>query len=277
MNPQISIIIPTYNEAENIGELLQQLTQVSTEEINVEIIVVDGGSIDRTPLIVTEFISKLTEELITKNPCLVVKLISSNPGRANQMNRGAKTAQGEILLFLHADSRLPNNFSNLVTQTLSSSLVPPFLRGVRGHHSRSTKPRLIKPIAGAFELEIRGDIQGLRLVEKFVNWRSHFLQLPYGDQAIFLRTKTFWDLGGFPDLPIMEDFQFIRRVKKLGRVAIVPAKVQTSARRWQKLGVWQTTLINQLVIIAFFLGISPQKIANFYRRQNIHKHTKLDQ
>ena len=267
MNQQISIIIPTYNEAENIGELLQQLTQVSLEKTKVEIIVVDGGSSDRTLQIINEFISKSLGELVTENLYPLVKLISTNPGRANQMNQGAKAAQGEILLFLHADSHLPNNFSSLVTQTLNSYPVPPFLRGARGDHSRLAKPT----IAGAFELEIRGNLRGLRLVEKFVNWRSHFLSLPYGDQAIFLRAETFWELGGFPDLPIMEDFQLVQQLKKLGRIAIVPAKVQTSARRWQKLGVWQTTLINQLVIIAFFLGISPQRIANFYRRQNIRK------
>ncbi len=291
----ISIIIPTYNEAENIGELLQQLMQVPASETKVEIIVVDGESSDRTPLIIAEYIA----EYVTNCP---VKFISTSPGRANQMNQGAKAAQGEILLFLHADSHLPNNFPTLVIQTLNSSnspppfflaqqriradadhflklvspflkgvkgdhflkLVPPFLRGVRGDH-----PSLIKPIvAGAFELEIKGNLRGLRLVEKLVNWRSHFLSLPYGDQAIFLRAETFWQLGGFPDLPIMEDFQLIQQLKKLGKVAIAPAKVQTSARRWQKLGVWQTTLINQLVIIAFFCGISPQRISNFYRRQN---------
>lgn len=265
----ISIIIPTYNEAENIGELLQQLAQVPLGENKVEIIVVDGGSSDRTLPIINEFISKSTGTSITENPHPLIKLISTNPGRANQMNQGAKAAQGEILLFLHADSHLPNNFPILITQTLNFS--PPFSRGAGGDH-----PRLAKPtIAGAFELEIRGNLGGLRLVEKFVNWRSHFLSLPYGDQAIFLRAETFWELGGFPDLPIMEDFQLVQQLKKLGRIAIVPAKVQTSPRRWQKLGVWQTTLINQLVIIAFFLGISPQRIANFYRRQSIRKRTKL--
>ncbi len=271
VNQLISIVIPTYNEAENIGELLQQLTQVPLGENKVEVIVVDGGSSDRTLQTINEFISKSIGISITENLRPLVKLISTNPGRANQMNQGAKAAQGEILLFLHADSRLPNNFSSLVTQTLNSYLPPPFLRGARGDNSR-----LIKlTIAGAFELEIKGDLQGLRFVEKFVNWRSHFLSLPYGDQAIFLRAETFWELGGFPDLPIMEDFQLVQQLKKLGRIAIVRAKVQTSARRWQKLGVWQTTLINQVVIIAFFLGISPQRIANFYRRQNIRKRTKL--
>jgi len=230
MNYQISIIIPTYNEADNIGEVLQQLIAVS----DVEIIVVDGESSDRTPRIISEYINSYP-----------INLISTNPGRATQMNLGAKAASGDILLFLHADSRLPDNFCTLVIQTLDQDQV----------------------IAGAFELEIKGNLRGLWLVEKFINWRSHFLQLPYGDQAIFLRAKTFWDLGGFPELPIMEDFQFIRQVKKLGRVAIAPAKVTTSARRWQKLGVWQTTLINQLVILAFFWGVSPEKIANFYRRK----------
>lgn len=229
MSQVISIVIPTYNEAGNIGELLQELTAVP----EVEIIVVDGGSCDRTP------------ELVADYP---VKFIATHPGRAAQMNLGAKAAQGEILLFLHADSRLPENFVQLITKTFS-----PY------------QPK--KWIAGAFELEISGDIPELRMVEKLVHWRSHFLQFPYGDQGIFLRAETFAEVGGFPDLPIMEDFQLVRQLQKLGKIAIVPAKIKTSPRRWQKLGVWQTTIINQLVILAFFLGISPEKIANFYRRK----------
>jgi rSAM/selenodomain-associated transferase 2 len=229
MSQLISIVIPTYNEAGNIDELLQELVTIP----EVEIIVVDGGSSDRTP------------ELVAEYP---VKFIVTHPGRASQMNLGAKAAQGEILLFLHADSRLPEDFVQLITKIF------------RLHQSE-------KWIAGAFELEISGDLPGLRMVEKLVHWRSHLLQFPYGDQGIFLRAETFAEVGGFPDLPIMEDFQLVRQLQKLGKIAIVPAKIKTSPRRWQKLGVWQTTIINQLVIVAFFLRISPEKIANFYRRK----------
>lgn len=254
----ISIIIPTYNEAGNISELLSELTGVAGAgsdlenrlENHIEIIVVDGGSSDRTPAIVSNYVKSYP-----------VQLIVTSPGRAAQMNQGAKAAQGKILLFLHADSRLPKGFVELVNQVFKES--PPLQPEIKPEIKPDTNPY----IAGAFELEITGDLPGLRLVEKLVNCRSHLLQLPYGDQAIFLRATTFDQLGGFPTLPIMEDFQLIRQLQKLGKIAIVPAPVKTSPRRWQKLGVWQTTIINQLVILAFFLGIAPEKIANFYRRK----------
>ncbi len=251
----ISIIIPTYNEAGNIGELLDELlselTGVAGAGIAIEngikncleIVVVDGGSSDRTPAIVSNYVESYP-----------VQLIVTSPGRAAQMNQGAKVAQGEILLFLHADSRLPKDFIELVNQVFQET-----------PEQGNTPPNPY--IAGAFELEITGDLPGLRLVEKLVNCRSHLFQLPYGDQAIFLKAATFQQLGGFPDLPIMEDFQLIRQLQKLGKIAIVPVPVKTSPRRWQKLGVWQTTIINQLVIFGFFLGIPPEKIANFYRRK----------
>lgn len=243
----ISIIIPTYNEAGNIGELLSELTSVVGAGSCLEIIVVDGGSSDRTPAIVSDFVSDFVGNSR-------IQLLSTSPGRAAQMNQGAKAAQGEILLFLHADSRLPKDFIKLVHQVWATP-------------EQGSKNPSHPYIAGAFELEITGDLPGLRLVEKLVNCRSHLFQLPYGDQAIFLQATTFQQLGGFPDLPIMEDFQLIRQLQKLGKIAIVPVPVKTSPRRWQKLGVWQTTIINQLVILAFFLGLSPKKIANFYRRQ----------
>lgn len=251
----ISIIIPTYNEAGNIGELLDELLSELTGVVGagnrleiriescLEIIVVDGGSSDRTPAIVSDYVESYP-----------VQLIVTTSGRAAQMNQGAKVAQGEILLFLHADSRLPKDFIGLVNQVFQET-----------PEQGNTPPNSY--IAGAFELEITGDLPGLRLVEKLVNCRSHLFQLPYGDQAIFLKATTFQQLGGFPNLPIMEDFQLIRQLQKLGKIAIVPAPVKTSPRRWQKLGVWQTTIINQLVIFGFFLGIPPEKIANFYRRK----------
>ena len=97
------------------------------------------------------------------------------------------------------------------------------------------------------------------------NWRSAGRQLPYGDQGIFLRAKTFHELGGYPELPLMEDYEFIRRARGLGRIVIAPASVLTSGRRWQRLGVWRTTLLNQFLILAYRLGVSPRRIADWYR------------
>jgi hypothetical protein len=97
------------------------------------------------------------------------------------------------------------------------------------------------------------------------NWRSHRLQLPYGDQAIFIRSVLFREIGGFADLPIMEDFEFIRRLKRKGRILTLPWPAITSARRWRKRGLWKTTLINELVLVAYYLGISPSRIHHFAR------------
>ncbi|NEP88894.1 MAG: glycosyltransferase family 2 protein [Okeania sp. SIO2C2] len=225
----ISIIIPVLNEVSTIIQTIS--TAQTAKDKDIEIIVVDGGSNDGTI------------ELIK---CLNVQIISSLPGRATQMNCGAKIATGKILLFLHGDTFLPLNFDQLLQDIL-------------------VKPTII---AGAFELSIRGTKKSLRIVERMVNWRSHYLQMPYGDQGIFLPAKVFQEIGGFPEIPIMEDFELIRRLKKRGQVATVPTSVSTSGRRWQKLGILKTTLINQIVIIAYLFGISPQRLARWYRSHN---------
>jgi rSAM/selenodomain-associated transferase 2 len=229
----ISIIIPVLNEASTINKTLASLKKAS----NIEIIVVDGGSEDETVAIAQS---------------CGIKVLSSPPGRATQMNRGAAAATGDILLFLHGDTRLPNNFDTMVRQALS---------GFPGTHLGTSQ----NTIAGAFELNIDSDMPSLRLIEKMVNLRSRYLQMPYGDQAIFLKASVFHEIGGFPDLPIMEDFEFVRRLQPLGKIQIVPAPVLTSGRRWQKLGILKTTLINQLIIIGYFLGIPPDQLARWYR------------
>lgn len=225
---RLSIIVPALNEAASLPALLDSIRATTTAGIDLEIIVVDGGSEDQTVAIAQRHGAQV--------------LISSR-GRASQMNAGARLATGDILLFLHADTRLPTNFSALIAAALA-------------------KPGRI---AGAFDLKIEGDIPGLRWVEKGVKWRSRIFQLPYGDQAIFLRRETFQAIGGFANLPIMEDFDLIHRLRSLGRIAIVPVPVLTSGRRWKTVGLWKTTLINQAIVIAYLLGVSPQRLASWYR------------
>ncbi|MDJ0596952.1 MAG: TIGR04283 family arsenosugar biosynthesis glycosyltransferase [Pleurocapsa sp. MO_226.B13] len=222
----ISIIIPVLNEAAIIKSTLDRLQ----DNANLEVIVVDGGSQDNTVIIVRE---------------MGVKVITASGGRSAQMNAGAKIAQGDILLFLHGDSKLPPEFFSLTLKTLKQP----------------------KAIAGAFELAIEGEARSLRWIELLVKMRSHLFSLPYGDQGIFITKQAFAEVGGFPNLPIMEDFELIQRLKKKGNIAIAPAAVTTSGRRWQKLGVWKTTLINQLIIAGYYLGISPTKLSKFYRQQ----------
>ncbi len=221
-----SIIVPVVNEEAIIQATLSSIQDNSA----IEIIVVDGGSTDHTFKLVSE---------------MGIKIIQSPVyGRANQMNFGAKIAKGELFLFLHADSKLPENYLDLITKTL-------------------VNPNII---AGAFELAINSNKTGLRIIEKLVNWRSHLFSLPYGDQGIFMRREVFEEMGGFPELPIMEDFELIRRLKKRGKIGIIPAKITTSARRWEQVGIWKTTVINQLIIIGYFLKISPLKLKQFYQQ-----------
>jgi rSAM/selenodomain-associated transferase 2 len=223
---KISLIVPVLNEAATIASVISTAQNAK----NVEIIVADGGSSDGSAEIARS---------------LGVRVVSTAPGRATQMNAGAACATGDILLFLHADTILPPGYDSGVRLTLA-------------------KPQTV---AGAFELKIDARTLSLRLVEIGVNWRSHFLQMPYGDQAIFLYAATFDKIGGFPDLPLMEDFELVRRLKTQGRIEIVPQPVLTSARRWQQLGVLKTTAINQIVIIAYFFGVSPDRLAFWYKRQ----------
>jgi rSAM/selenodomain-associated transferase 2 len=222
-NSLISIIIPTLNEADNIQSAINS-TKSST---NIEIIVVDGGSEDETLLIAKS---------------LNIKVIISPPGRANQMNIGAMAASGEILLFLHADTRLPTNFQQMIRKTLA-------------------KPGIV---AGAFALQINSPHWGLRLVEFGVKWRCNLWQMPYGDQGIFITKDVFQQVGNFPQIPIMEDFELMRKLKTLGKIYLLPTPVITSPRRWLKKGILQTTLGNQIIIIAYLLGISPNQIRNWY-------------
>ncbi|MDZ8225231.1 TIGR04283 family arsenosugar biosynthesis glycosyltransferase [Nostoc sp. ChiVER01] len=227
---KISIIIPAINEAGNIKKAIAT-TQAN---LNIEVIVVDGGSSDDTVAIAQS---------------LGVKIISSSPGRAVQMNRGAVAASGEILLFLHADTCLPTGFDDMVRTALQQP----------------------ETVAGAFKLRIDASLLSLRWVELGVNLRSHFYQMPYGDQAIFLTKAVFQQIGGFPELPIMEDFELMRRLKRIGRIVIIPTPVVTSARRWLQKGVFKTTLLNQIVIIAYLLGVSPKRIRCWYRQEKFKR------
>jgi uncharacterized protein len=224
INPRISIIIPALNEAENLVRLLNSL-----QNAPVEVIVVDGGSTDRT---------------LEVAKSLGAVAIAGVKGRAAQMNLGASIAKAKILVFLHADTLLPDRFEQMIFHTLQDPDV----------------------VAGAFGLEIDGDRFGFRLIEWGVSMRSRLWQMPYGDQAIFLKTETFRLVGGFPLLPIMEDFEFVRRLKRLGSIAIASESVLTSGRRWQKLNIFRTTAINQIIVIGYFLGISPVRLAQWYQQ-----------
>jgi len=222
---RVSVIIPALNEAAHIAATLQSVRAGRPHEI----ILVDGGSTDDTRAIAE---------------AARVTVIQSKPGRARQMNAGAARATGNILLFLHADTLLPNDWRRIVQETLGQPAV----------------------VAGSFGFRIAERFAGRRLVEWTTNLRSHWFQNPHGDQTQFLRRVLFEELGGFADLPIMEDYELNQRLRKRGRVATSSAAAITSGRRWKKLGVIRTTLINKVIITGYHFGMCPHKLARFYRR-----------
>jgi len=223
---RISIIIPTLNEAATIAPTLSHLEGVD----NLEVIVVDGSSNDET--------AELAE-------ARGAKVIQSNPGKAVQMNAGAAAAAGDVLVFLHADTLLPENFSHQIVSALNQNGVA----------------------AGAFRLAIDSSGAGIRIIERMTNLRSRFLRLPYGDQALFMKKSLFEKMGGFAEVPIMEDFILVRRLKRKGKIVILPEAVATSPRRWLHFGIVKTWLINQAIIIAYYLGIPPERLTRWYRRE----------
>lgn len=194
-----------------------------------EVILADGGSVDETVYVAKSF---------------NINVVNSSPPKAKQMNEGATRASGDILLFLHADTQLPRNFENHVRQCFTQTGV----------------------VAGAFELSINADVPALKLIERLANWRSHRLNLPYGDQAIFVLSDIFHQVEGFPEIPIMEDFEFIKQLGKKGNIVTLPVPVTTSSRRWESFGILKTTLTNQLVIAMFYAKVPPKIIARWYRR-----------
>ncbi len=211
------------------SDIIDATLAAVTGVAGVEAIVVDGGSRDNT------------REIAAARGA---RVIASELGRAVQMNRGAAAARGEILLFLHADCLLPEGFVDQI-------------------HSALAAPHTA---AGAFRLAIDAPNLSMRILEQLVYWRSHFLQMVYGDQAIFTTATMFHAAGGFPELPLMEDFEFVRRLRRHGRIAILPQAVTTSARRWQRLGLIRTTANNQLIIAAYLLGVDPERLARWYRK-----------
>jgi len=220
---RISVIIPALNEQARIASAIRSAQGGG----DVEIIVVDGHSTDDTAGVARS--------------CGVTVLMTSPPGRARQMNAGAAQATGQWLLFLHADTLLPPAYDRCIRRLLSE-------QGIVG---------------GAFCLKIDTPGWFLRFLEKTVNLRSRWLGRPYGDQGIFLAAELFERLEGYADLPIMEDFVLIGRLRRYGRVCVASKPVVTSGRRWANKGVFRATLLNQIVTVAYCLGVSPRRLAQW--------------
>lgn len=225
MKPALSIVIPALNEAAGIEATLRALQPLRAR--GVELVLADGGSGDGTAALARTW----------------VDVVADAPrGRAVQMNAGAALARAEVLLFLHADTRLPPLADVLVLQAVASGAC-----------------------WGRFDVRIEGRPWVLRVVATLMNLRSRASGIATGDQAIFVTREAFERVGGFPAQPLMEDVEISRRLKRLGRPACLSAKVCTSGRRWEQRGVWRTILLMWQLRWRYWRGESAARLAEAYR------------
>ena len=220
---KLSIIVPALDEAAGIAAALEALAPLRAA--GHEVIVVDGGSADATAAIAAP---------------LADRVIRAPRGRARQMNAGAAIAAGDALLFLHADTRLPEHAAELVIGALE------------------------RCGWGRFDVRIEGRSRWLAVVAFCMNWRSRLTGIATGDQAMFIRRDVFVRAGGFPDIPLMEDVALSTRLKTISVPACVAARAVTSGRRWERRGVLRTVLLMWQLRLAYFLGARPEDLARRY-------------
>ncbi|MCX5834220.1 MAG: TIGR04283 family arsenosugar biosynthesis glycosyltransferase [Deltaproteobacteria bacterium] len=224
-----SIIIPVLHEGERILSLIDGIHALRSEE-TYEIIVADGS-----PDLDTLEPLRERKDVIT---------LASSPGRARQMNKGADIARGEVLLFLHADTKLPPGALGKITEAL------------RGNDA----------VGGAFDLGIASRKLSFKVIEGASSIRSLLTRIPYGDQAIFVKKEYFDLIGGYREIPLMEDIELMQRIKKRGdRICILKDRVKTSPRRWEKEGILCCTLRNWTLSTLYYLGVPPERLNRFYR------------
>lgn len=221
---RLSIIVPMLNEAAGLPDLCEHLVPLA--RAGAEVILVDGGSRDGS---------------VTIARAAGFRVLESAAGRAHQMNAGAAESSGAALLFLHADTRLPEGALIAVTQALRQ-----------------------RPW-GRFDVRIAGKPQALRLVAALMNWRSRLSGIATGDQALFMTHQAFAAVGGFPEQPLMEDIAICRALKTVGRPACLPLRVLTSGRRWEQRGVWRTIALMWWLRWCYWLGAPVEDIARAYR------------
>ncbi len=221
----LSIVIPVLNDAQLLEQSLSQLFSQPQAQTKFEVIVCDGGSSDATLAIAEQF------------PC---QLIHSDPGRAIQMNRGSEVANGEWLLFLHADSRLPDGFENELQDAKEW---------------------------GFFHLRLSGNHFFFAIIAKAINLRSSITRVAGGDQALFFRNTFFQSIQGFPKIPLMEDIAICKTARRLSRPHVIRQCLTSSSRRWQENGIFKTIVLMWSLRLAYWLGINPSRLHKVYYPQ----------
>jgi len=250
---RISVIMPVLNEEQILNKTLSHTLALSFDDV----IVVDGSSQDRTRDIVAslqargarheargpESFPDLEPRTSTLDPGLpALTLLTTLPSRASQMNAGAAMSRGDVLIFVHADTHLPMNARVQIEQAL---LNPAY-------------------VGGRFDVQFDPETAWGRLISHTMNWRSRWSGIATGDQAIFVRRECFEQLGGFSDVPIMEDIDFTCRLKRVGRMAALQSTAVTSYRRWEQGGPLKTIALMWLLRSLYWMGISPHALTRMY-------------
>ncbi len=231
---KFSVIIPVRNESRLIRRQIELIRQTSTAP--TEIIVVDGQSSDGT--------GELAKSLAD------IAVQSARAGRGGQMALGAERASGDILLFLHADTRLPANWQEILLQTFGETR---------------------EPVSGAaFELSFDSGRWEYRVIEYFARLRNWVTGVPYGDQGLAVRRNAYLSAGGFPDVPLMEEYFFVPRLREAGKFVTLKEPIKTSVRKYEAAGPFANAIKNSVFLVLFFLGVSPETLAKRYRKGDGH-------
>ena len=226
----IAVIIPVLNEQKALPDLLPVLIPLGFEEI----IVVDGGSRDGTMDVARKMLKSASDS--------PYRIISGPCGRASQMNAGAALAHSDILVFLHADTQLPHNARQVVADVMDD----------------------LQCVGGRFDVRFPRDTGYAWMVSRLMNLRSRWSGIFTGDQTMFVRRSVFEELGGFANIPLMEDIEFSRRLKRVGKIEALPAKVITSFRRWEQHGPLRTIIRMWIFRACYWLGGDPRRLQQYY-------------